>query len=79
MLLLLAIADCAHDDGNGAYPSVASLASKTRLSERDVQYRLRELLEGGAITCAARSGPRGVNVYAVVMLKGVQSLQVQVQ
>ena len=45
MLLALAIADHAHDDGTHIYPSVSALAKKTRQSERTVQYQLRKMQE----------------------------------
>ncbi len=47
MLLALALADHASDDGTKVYPSVAALASKTRQSVRTVQYQLRRMEEAG--------------------------------
>ena len=47
MVLALAIADHAHDDGTSIYPSIKQLAVKTRQSERTVQYQLRRLEECG--------------------------------
>jgi hypothetical protein len=47
MLLALALADHAHDDGARIYPSVAQLAFKTRQSERAVQYQLRGMEKSG--------------------------------
>src|SRR5437879_5273234 len=43
LLVLLAIADHAHDDGGGAWPSVETLAKMARLTERQVQRALRHL------------------------------------
>lgn len=43
LLLLLALADFADDNGERIFPSVATLAAKVRLSERAVQYLLRKL------------------------------------
>lgn len=43
MLLALALADHAHDDGTHIWPSIAQLAQKTRQSERSVQYQLRKM------------------------------------
>ena len=43
MLLALAMADHAHDDGTSIFPSVEYLAKKTRQSERSVQYQLRDM------------------------------------
>ena len=65
LLLLLALADHAHDDGCGAWPSVKTLAFKTRLSERNVQYLLRELAANGLIHIEPKAGPNGANVYTV--------------
>ncbi len=47
MLLALALADHAHDDGSHVYPSIEQLAKKTRQSERTVQYQLRKMEESG--------------------------------
>lgn len=47
MLLALALADHAHDDGTHIFPSVALLAAKTRQSERTVQYQLRAMQAAG--------------------------------
>lgn len=70
-LVLLALADSAEEDGGNAWPSVATLCGKTRLSERQVQYALRGLEKDGAIVNEGRhrtSTQRyGTNVYRVVM------------
>lgn len=47
MILALALADHAHDDGTSVYPSIKALAEKTRQSERTVQYQLRRMEETG--------------------------------
>lgn len=47
MLLALALADHAHDDGTHIFPSVEQLAEKTRQSVRSVQYQLRRMEESG--------------------------------
>lgn len=47
MLLALALADHAHDDGTHIFPSIARLAAKTRQSERSVQYQLRRMESSG--------------------------------
>jgi len=47
MLLALALADHAHDDGTSIFPSIAHLAKKTRQSQRSVQYQLRSMEESG--------------------------------
>ena len=76
LLLLLAIADYAHDDGTNAYPTIETLARKTRLTQRAVQYGLRALESAGSIIIHYQDGPRGCNIYQVVMdFAPVQSLQ----
>ncbi|MFY3534632.1 helix-turn-helix domain-containing protein [Achromobacter denitrificans] len=47
MILALALADHSSDQGTGIYPSVASLAEKTRQSVRAVQYQLRGMEKAG--------------------------------
>ena len=60
MLLALALADHAHDDGTSIYPSVEQLAYKTRQSERTVQYQLRAMeASGWLILVNAGNGGRG--------------------
>ena len=60
LLLALALADHAHDDGTHVHPRVAALAEKTRQSVRAVQYQLRRMqLSGWLIKCGAGDGGRG--------------------
>lgn len=47
LLLALALADHAYDDGTSIFPSIARLAAKTRQSERSVQYQLRKMEKSG--------------------------------
>ena len=54
MLLALALADHAHDDGTHIYPSVARLAAKTRQSARTVQYQLRAMESSGWLVLVNR-------------------------
>ncbi len=49
LLLLLALADIAGDDGSRVFPSIATLAKKTRLDERSVRRLLRKLEQDSAI------------------------------
>lgn len=58
LLLELALADYASDDGERIYPSVATLASKVHLSERSIQYLLRKLEKMGWLEVASRGGGR---------------------
>lgn len=64
-LVLLVLADKANDDGTGCWPSVATIAEQARLSERAVQYALRQLEEDGQIVRAGY-GPAGTINYTVV-------------
>jgi hypothetical protein len=47
LMLALALADHAWDDGTHIWPKLASLAAKTRQSERAVQYQLRKMEQRG--------------------------------
>ncbi|MFE9751385.1 helix-turn-helix domain-containing protein [Saccharothrix saharensis] len=72
LLLLLAIADAADDQGRNAWPSVADLARKTRLDERTVQRRLKRLHSQGDITIEPGGGRRR-NRYAILRFPGPTS------
>ena len=48
-LVLIGLADHAHDDGTEARPSVATLARYARCSPRTVQNKLRVLIDAGLI------------------------------
>lgn len=62
MLLALALADHASDDGTRVYPSIKALAEKTRQSERSVQYQLRRMQESGwLILVNAGNGGRSMH------------------
>ena len=65
LLVMLAIADHAHDDGAGAYPSVATLARKARTTPRNVKMLLRRLQDDGELEILFNAGPNRVNVYRV--------------
>jgi len=67
LLTLLMIANHAHADGTGAYPSIATLAKETRLSERGVQYCIDKLKESGELLVFPDEGPRGCNLYQIPM------------
>lgn len=70
LLVLLALADWANDDGSRIFPSIASAAKKSRLSERQVQRILR-LLEGkGTIAKEIDGGGRGKTTSYRILLKG---------
>lgn len=62
MMLALALADHASDDGTKVYPSIKALAAKTRQSERTVQYQLRRMEESGWLILV-NSGNGGRNQH----------------
>ena len=66
-LVLLALADCAHPDGDGAWPSIETLAGMTLLSERAIRYLLRDLERRGSVQVRIAAGPNRTNVWRVVM------------
>lgn len=47
--VLIALADCANDEGRSAYPSAKTLAIKTNISTRAVMYTLKALEDVGII------------------------------
>ena len=63
LLVLLALADSANDDGE-CWPGVDTIGSKTRMSRATVFRRLDALEEGGLIE-RLRRGKRQTNVYRV--------------
>lgn len=66
-ILLVALADHAHDDGRNAYPSVATMCSKTGLSRSTVQRLLTSLVNEGIISVQQTGGADGrtPTVYAL--------------
>ena len=66
LLMLLAIADFADDDGN-AYPSVQTLATKCRMKPRNANVILAALRESGELDVRQNEGPRGTNRYRIVL------------
>lgn len=62
LLIHLALADFANDSGL-CYPSIATLARKSRMTERNVQYALQTLQETGDLEIQDCSGPRGCNLF----------------
>jgi DNA-binding transcriptional ArsR family regulator len=56
LLVLIVLADHAHDDGDGAYPSVQTIAMLARLSIRGVQNALRKLESAGLVEAKPRTG-----------------------
>lgn len=65
LLMLLAIGDWADDDGN-AYPSVAKLAAKCRMTDRNARLILANLRDSGELLVRFGEGPKGANQYLIV-------------
>lgn len=76
LLVMLALADFAHDDGSNIYPSRATLAFKARQSERNLKYILKALEDKNYITREIGAGPNGVNITRINIgiLRGGQPL-----
>ncbi len=66
LLMLLAIADFADDEGR-AYPSVTTLAAKCRMKARNANYVLTGLKASGELEIRVNEGPKGTNLYRVVL------------
>jgi len=72
LLMLLAIADYAKDDGTDAWPSLATLARKTRMSRRNAIEIVKKLEEAGELQVRRGAGPRGCNFYDIISPSEVQ-------
>ena len=66
LLMLLAIADYAQDDGSGAWPSLATLARKTRMKRRNAIYTIKKLEKAGELFVIRRGGKHKSNEYAII-------------
>lgn len=79
-LVLIGLADHAHDDGTEARPSVATLAKYARCSPRTVHNKLRILEQAGLIrrgdqqTVAHLRADRRPVVYDLIMKRGVYEM-----
>jgi Helix-turn-helix domain len=80
-LVLLKLADNAHDDGLSARPGVPTIATQCGLSIRTVQYALRDLEETGLIAATqfAAGGRALVTEYRLFLKKGATGAQERVQ
>lgn len=75
LLVLLAIADCAADDGSHAFPSITELRRRSRLSERGVQESIAKLIEAGELERLLWGAPGKArsNMYRVIMRDPAES------
>lgn len=73
LLMMLAIADFSDDKGV-AFPSVSTLAEKTRMKPRNANYLLSELQSSGELVIRIGAGRNGTNLYRIALdrLQGVQ-------
>lgn len=72
LLVLLGIADFANDEGV-AYPSIATLARKARLTPRNTQRAIRRLVAKGELLIEEGKGPQRTHLYRLVLPEGNQS------
>ncbi|MFP4895607.1 helix-turn-helix domain-containing protein [Paraburkholderia sp. EG304] len=54
--LALKLADYADDDGTHIFPSIETMAAKTRQSERAVQYQIKRMIKRGWLILVANQG-----------------------
>lgn len=54
--LALKLADYADDDGTHIFPSIETMATKTRQSERAVQYQIKRMIKRGWLILVANEG-----------------------
>ena len=66
LLLLLAIADYAQDDGGMAFPSIQTLADKARMTPRWVQLLQNKLVEMGELSITPKGSRYGTNEYRII-------------
>lgn len=64
LLVYLALADYANHKGE-AWPSVKTLARKSRLSKRQTQRILQNLHALGWLLISPNKGPNGCNLYTI--------------
>ncbi len=69
LLLLLALADYA-DERGVSYPSIGTLARKTRMTERNIQKLLRQIEGDGDLVIEDNAGPNGANRYRLIIPQG---------
>lgn len=76
LLILLAMADWASDDGSRVFPTTRQLAAKSRMTERQVRTCTRQLEQDGVIVLvsAATGRPGQANEYRIV-LKELQPIE----
>lgn len=75
MLVAIALADYADDDGRRVFPAISTIAAKVNLSRRTVQRIIRRLENVGYVVVASEGGgrgqPRRLELHPEVLEKGV--------
>lgn len=66
LLVALSIADCARSEDGKAWPSLDSIARKSRTSIRGAQEAIREMQKDGKIEVHEGKGVHGTNVYLLL-------------
>lgn len=64
LLVLLALADHADDDGV-CWPGIKRIAMKARISERSVKRIVQKLQRSGQLDRQTSAGPKGTNLYRI--------------
>jgi hypothetical protein len=72
-LVLIAIANYADENGN-AYPSVKTIASRARISPRQVQRCIQDLEKIGELTVQKNASQYGTNLYSIKNFTGDDNL-----
>jgi hypothetical protein len=70
--VLLSIANHADREGCNAFPSVATIAKESNLSDREVQICLPILVELGELEIIRGVGPRGAHIYSLCKMRGAK-------
>lgn len=80
LLILLAIANYSDVKGR-AFPSIQTLAERARMTERNAQYRLRNLEALGELKIERNAGPHGTHLFQIMPMgeniSGVKSFRLQ--
>ncbi len=66
--VLISIANHAKADGTGAWPSIATIAHESRLSEREVQLAIPKLEALGELRVDRGVGPKGTHLYSMPLI-----------
>lgn len=74
--VLISIANHAKSDGTGAWPSVGTIARESRISKREVQRSIPQLVAMGELHVEPGAGPNGTHMYSLPkMMAGRQAVE----